>query len=158
MSIENFLSNFDKQNENAANQKSQTEEAKKQAEEAEKKYLEEYRQYFSVSIVPEIQSVGMKLATKFDLAYDEPTIMQRNNYLSTITLTPKFDHYAKKVKIQITCEGGRKLVTISGRGENEKEQQIGEGVLTFQDNFETFSSLNFENEVTKILEKIFIKK
>lgn len=160
MSIEHFLNNFDKQNEDSANRKTETVEAKKKAEEAEKAYLAGYKLYFNNSVATEIQAIGKKLVDKFDLEYNEPTIMQSNTYLSTVSLIPKFEHYVKKVEIQFTCEGGRKLITISGRGrgENEKEQAMGDGVLTFQDNFETFAGLNLENEFTKILEKLFIKK
>ena len=82
MSIENFLSNFDKQNEDAANRKLQAEEEKKQAEEAEINYLENYKQFFDNNVVPQIHNIGKKLVEKFDLEYTEATIMQKNNYFS----------------------------------------------------------------------------
>jgi hypothetical protein len=157
MSIEHFLNNFDKQNEDSANRKIETEEVKKKAEEAEKAYLAGYKLYFNNNVIRVIQVIEKKLVDKFDLEYNELTIIQSDNYLSTVSLIPKFEHDVKKVEILFTCEGGRKLITISGRGNTEKEQAMGDGVLTFQDNFETFAGLNLENEFTKILEKLFIK-
>jgi hypothetical protein len=157
MSIEHFLNNFDKQNEDCANRKIETEEVKKKAEEAEKAYLAGYKLYFNNNVIRVIQVIEKKLVDKFDLEYNELTIIQSDNYLSTVSLIPKFEHDVKKVEILFTCEGGRKLITISGRGKTEKEQAMGDGVLTFQDNFETFAGLNLENEFTKILEKLFIK-
>lgn len=159
MSIENFLNDFEKQKQEAEERKKQILEAKEKEIEKDKIFLENYANYYNESLKPEFENIGRKLDGKFALKFDEsPSISQGKHYFSKIIITPKFDHYVKKIIISLTAESGRELITLTGQYENEKGDQHGDGIFGVQESIPNFKKLNIEDQISKILEKIFIKK
>lgn len=99
------------------------------------------------------------MINKFDINYNsQPKSAQGTNFYKT-DLSPKFEHYIKKIEIQIIAESGRRLITLSGNayGPENKNLDI-DGLHRFQDTAEIFRNINLENEITEILNKIFLKK
>lgn len=159
MSIENFLNDFEKQKQEVDERRKQLLEAKDKEADKEKAFLENYAIYYDETLKAEFENVGKKLDGKFALEFDDkPTISQGKNYFSKVIITPKFDHYVKKVVISLTVESGRELITLSGNYENEKGNQSGDGIFGVQESVPNFKKLNIEDEISKILQKIFIKK
>ena len=159
MSIENFLNNFEKQGDESKEKAKLILEAKEKEVAKEKAFLEDYKSYYDATLKSEFEKCAEKLESKFELEFDdEPTISQGKHYYSKINIVPKFEHYVKKVIISFTAESGRELITMSGQYENEKGQQPGDGIYGFQEDVPKFKQLNIEEEISKILEKVFIKK
>lgn len=158
MGIENFLNDLQNQDDELANRKKEALQAKQDLENADKKYLEEFRIFYTQNLYPLFDKIKGELESKFDLSYTDPEIMQLNNYLAQVFLVPKFDNGIKKLIIQFTAEGGRRLISISGQIVNDQGQSMGDGIHNFQGPNEEFLKLNIEEEISNILAKAFIRK
>ncbi|RZJ70416.1 hypothetical protein [Flavobacterium sp.] len=159
MSIENFFSDFEKQGKESEERKKLILEAKEKEAAKEQAFLDDYKNYYAQTLKPELEKIGEKLSSKFEVEIDEePTIAQGRHYYSKIKLVPKFDNYVKKVSISLTAESGRELITMSGEYDNAKGQSNNEGIYGFQEDVPTFKQLNIEEQISKILGQVFIKK
>lgn len=158
MSLDKFLNDFENQGNVAAERRKLAEEAKLKLENENTEYLEKFKVFYNETLVPQFDNFAEKLDEKFDLSYEEPVIIQVNNYFAKVTLKPLFIHAIKEVTINFSVEGGRKLVSLSGHSKNAKGDEIGDGIHVFQNTFEVFEQLNIEDQISEILDKIFIRK
>ena len=159
MSIENFLNDFDEQNKRIkeAKEKKQYEEAEKQMN--NEQYLSDFQEYYEQQIISELKEIQKKLAAKFEMEIPAEPISAQRAYFYKIKLIPNFEHYVEKVEVEIIAEGERRLITLSGRAFGPEEKNIDyDGLHRFQDSLEKYKGLDLENEVTEILNKIFLRK
>lgn len=158
MSIDQFLNDFENQGSRAMRDKKFAENArlKEQGEDAE--YLERFRLFYIEKLIPQFNEMKQDLVGKFNLYYNEPTIAQRNNYFANVTIIPSFSHTNKEIIIRFTAEGTRKLISISGNAKDAKGVEIGDDVFIFQDTIEAFEQLNIQDQISEILNKLFIRK
>jgi len=159
MSIENFLSDFEEQSEKRAEAKKREQEAQEKQTTENEKYLANFQEYYTASVIPKLKIIGEKLSSKFDLTYsDEPNSAQGSFFYKT-QLTPKFEHYIKKIEFLIIAEGERRLITLSGNAYGADNRSLErDGLNRFQDVMEAFQRIDLENEITEILNKLFLKK
>lgn len=158
MNIESFLNDFDNQNEQLKADKERKELENKLKIENQEKFIKAYKNYFNEQLGENLRTIAEKLKDKFDFELVDPKDFQGNNCLTELILKSKFEHHIKKVRIHITTEGGRKLITLSGDAETKYEKRIGEPHYIFQGSIDEFMNLNFEEKISEILNKIFIRR
>lgn len=158
MSIENFLNSFDKQNAELKRDKEQRESAENRRLESQKQFIKIYKDYYSEELAEKLKTIAEKLQDKFAFELVEPKDFQGNNCLTELILKSKFEHNIKRVKIEITTEGDRRLITIGGVSEAANGKKIGEFHSIFQESLTEFEKLNLEEKISEILNKSFIKK
>lgn len=159
MKIENFLNDFDEHNKRSAEAKIKEQNAKDKQKMENEKYLSDFDEYYVNTIIPKIKQIETKIKDKFQVNFpNEPDLSQRS-YFYKIELTPNFTNYVEKVQFEIIVEGERRLITFSGSayGSDEKNLNI-KGLNRFQDEIEEFKKVDLENEVSEILNKIFLLK
>jgi len=158
MSIEKFLSDFDEHNKRKSDAKTREALAKEKQKADDENYLAEFKEYYENVVVPELKAIDKKLGDRFHLNYsDSPEMLQANSYFSKIQIVPNFEHFITEINVQISAEGGRRLVTLSGTPSSKNGRSSTDGTLSFQDVMEAFKKINLEEEISKILEKSFVK-
>jgi len=158
MSIENFLNDFDNQNDKLKADKEKKELELKLKIESQENFIKTYKTYFEQVLKNQLESIANKLSEKFSYQIIEPADFQGNNCLTELILESKFDHHIKIVKINFTTEGDRKLISLGANTEANHGKILGERHHSFQGNLDAFEKLNLEDEISKILNKIFIRK
>jgi len=158
MNIENFLNDFDNQNDNLKAEKEKRELEQKLKIESQEKFIKTYKNYFNENLKKELESIAEKLQQKFSYEILEPKDFQGNNCITEIILKSKFEHHIKRIIFQITTEGDRKLISFGADTQTAHGKRIGDHYHSFQSNLAEFERLNLEDEISKILNKIFIRK
>ena len=159
MGVEDFLNDLDEQSKRRKEAKQREEAAKGKLKEENEKYLSDFQEYYEIKVIPELIKIGDKLNSKFELTYENEPNSAQGSYFYKTLLIPKFEHFIKKIDIQIIAEGNRRLITLSGTAYDSENKTLNrDGLVRFQDVFEAFQSIDLENEITAILNRLFLKK
>jgi hypothetical protein len=154
MSIEKFLNDLDKQDEEFKQKQKSAEEARQKIEADDAAFLQEFNKYYARELTRVFRTLKEKLKKRFDFVYDKSTSLQQfNTCEAKVQISPKFDTSTKIITVLIFCEAGRRLITISSRVNERKD-----GLVAFQDTFDKFKELDIDEEIAKVLEKYLLKK
>lgn len=159
MSIDKFLNDLDKQGEELEKQQKLAEEKRQKKTQEDAAYLSEFSAYY-VNVVSKIlRTIQNKLQSKFDFVYDRTMALQQHDAnFASIHISPKFDTNIKTVTITFVVEAGRRLVSISTKATDVRNNEIRKVTGTFQDTFDKFKMLDLDYEISKILEQVFLMK
>jgi len=159
MGIEDFLNDFDEQAKRRSDAKKREEEAREKQKAENEKYLADFQEYYTNIVIPQLKLIGEKLSAKFDFTYDEEPHSAQRAFFYKTQLVPKFEHFIEKIEVQIIAEGERRLITLSGNAYGKDNRSLDrDGLHRFQDVFEAFQRIDLENEITEILNKLFLNK
>ncbi len=157
MSIEQFLNDLDKKNQEHAKKLKGMEEAILKKEIEEKEFLVRFSSIYAERIVKDFNEISTKLKEKFIVDYESITREQQPGVKGgKIDISPKFESKIKTVTIIVIAEANRRLITITGKAFNQNPKGIEESIVTFQDTLDKFLEIHIEDEISKILAKYFI--
>ena len=157
MSIDKFLNDLDKKNQEQAEKLKGIEEAILKKEIDEKEFLARFSSIYAGRIVKEFNEISTKLKEKFIVDYERITREQQPDVKEgKIDISPKFESKIKTVTINVIAEANRRLITITGKAIDQNPKGIGESIVTFQDTLDKFLEIHIEDEISKILSKYFI--
>jgi len=158
MSIEQFLNDLDKKNQEHTKKLKGIEDAILKKEIEEKEFLVRFSSIYAERIVKDFNEISTKLKEKFIVDYDKITREQQPDVKEgKIDISPKFESKIKTVTIVITAEANRRLITITGKDFDQNPKGIQESIVTFQDTLDKFLDIYIEDEISKILAKYFIQ-
>jgi len=159
MDIENFLNEFDENNKRITVAKLREQEAKEKQQADDLKYIADFQEHYENNIIPELEQIKIKLKDKFNLNYNDKPQSSQSSYFYTTELIPNFEHFIERIDIKIIAEGSRRLISLSGKAFGPDGKYLSnDGLHRYQDVMDAFKKINLENEITEILNKIFLKK
>lgn len=157
MSIDKFLNDLDKKNQEHAEKLKGIEEAILKKEIDEKEFLARFSSIYAERIVKDFNGISTKLKEKFIVDYERITREQQPDVKEgKIDISPKFESKIKTVTITVIAEANRRLITITGKAFDQNPRGIEESIVTFQDTLDRFLEIYIEDEISKILAKYFI--
>jgi len=157
MSIDKFLNDLDKKNQEHAKKVKGIEDAILKKEIEEKEFLVRFSSIYAERIVKDFNEISIKLKEKFIVDYERITREQQPDVKEgKIDISPKFERKIKTVTITVIAEANRRLITITGKAFEQNPKGIEESIVTFQDTLDNFLEINIEDEISKILSKYFI--
>jgi len=157
MSIEQFLNDLDKKNQDHAKKLKGMEEAILKKEIEEKEFLVRFSSIYAERIVKDFNEISTKLKEKFIVDYERITREQQPDVKEgKIAISPKFESKIKTVTIVVIAEANRRLITITGKAFDQNPKEIEESIVTFQDTLDKFLEICIGDEISKILAKYFI--
>jgi len=157
MSIDKFLNDLDKKNQEQAEKLKGIEDAILKKEIDEKEFLARFSSIYDERIVNEFNEISTKLKEKFIVNYERITREQKPDVKEgKIDISPKFESKIKTVTIIVIAEADRRLITITGKAIDQNPKGLEESIVTFQDTLDKFLEIHIEDEISKILSKYFI--
>jgi hypothetical protein len=156
MSIEKFLNDLEKGNQEKAEKLKLAEDTIQKKEAEEKDFLKSFNSFYLVKVRQDLINIKTKLEKKFRVEWDSnSTPQQLRDFEKKIYISPTFDSYIKTVTITLIGEATRKLVTLEGKAVDNKEKELSESTQ-LQYPIDEFIKLNIEDEIAKVLRKFFI--